>query len=84
MWRPGEGLAVCPDGTVLLNPTESELSRAMGMIDVQEYDELFDVMVVGGGPAGPGDVGLRRIGRLARDAARLSGLWRSGGRQCAD
>ena len=48
----GEALAVCPNGTVLLNPTESELARAIGMIDVQEYDELFDVMVVGGGPVG--------------------------------
>jgi thioredoxin reductase (NADPH) len=48
----GEALAVCPNGTVLLNPTENELARAIGMIDTQEFDELFDVMVVGGGPAG--------------------------------
>lgn len=48
----GEALAVCPNGTVLLNPNESELARAIGMVDAQEYDELFDVIVVGGGPAG--------------------------------
>jgi thioredoxin reductase (NADPH) len=45
-------LAVCPDGAVLLNPTEEELARCIGMSDAAAHDELFDVLVVGAGPAG--------------------------------
>jgi thioredoxin reductase (NADPH) len=47
-----EVLAVCPNGTVLLNPTEGELARGIGMVDSEDHDELFDVLVVGAGPAG--------------------------------
>ncbi|MDB5964975.1 MAG: FAD-binding protein [Polaromonas sp.] len=47
-----EVLAVCPNGTVLLNPTEGELARCIGMVDTADHDELFDVVVVGAGPAG--------------------------------
>lgn len=45
-------LAVCPNGSVLLNPTEGELARCIGMVDTADHDELFDVIVVGAGPAG--------------------------------
>lgn len=49
---PGEPLVVCPDGSVLLNPAENALARCIGMIDTVDHDELFDVAVVGAGPAG--------------------------------
>jgi thioredoxin reductase (NADPH) len=49
---PGDALAVCPDGSVLLNPTDDALARCMGMVDTLAHDELFDVAVVGAGPAG--------------------------------
>lgn len=45
-------LVVCPDGTVLFNPREPELARALGMIARQSGDKLYDVAVVGAGPAG--------------------------------
>ncbi len=45
-------LAVCPNGSVLLNPTEGELARCIGMVDTADHDELFDLIVVGAGPAG--------------------------------
>ena len=45
-------LAVCANGTVLRNPSENELARCLGMIDSAEHDELFDVAIVGAGPAG--------------------------------
>jgi thioredoxin reductase (NADPH) len=45
-------LVVCPDGTVLRNPTETDLAYAMGMIGGPVRDRLYDVAVVGGGPAG--------------------------------
>ena len=48
----GEVLAVCPDGSVLHDPTETELARCIGMVDTADHDELFDVVVVGAGPAG--------------------------------
>jgi len=47
-----ELLVVCPDGTVLLNPGEQALARCLGMVDSIDHDELFDVLVVGAGPAG--------------------------------
>src|SRR3982075_4077218 len=45
-------LVVCPDGTVLRNPTETELAMAMGMIGNHAQNKLYDVAVVGSGPAG--------------------------------
>jgi thioredoxin reductase (NADPH) len=48
----GDVLAVCPDGSVLVNPGENQLARCMGMVDTEEHPELFDVIVVGAGPAG--------------------------------
>lgn len=49
---PGEPLVVCPDGSVLLNPDSAALARCIGMVDGEEHPELFDVAVVGAGPAG--------------------------------
>jgi thioredoxin reductase (NADPH) len=45
-------LVVAPDGTVLRNPRESEIARAMGMIRALQKDRVYDVAVVGSGPAG--------------------------------
>src|SRR5882724_10609177 len=45
-------LVVCPDGTVLRNPSETELAIAMGMIGHHGPEKLYDVAVVGSGPAG--------------------------------
>jgi thioredoxin reductase (NADPH) len=45
-------LVVAPDGTVLRNPSESELARAMGMIRELAKDKVYDVAIVGSGPAG--------------------------------
>ena len=45
-------LVVCPDGTVLRNPSETALALAVGMITNQAHEKLYDVAVVGSGPAG--------------------------------
>jgi thioredoxin reductase (NADPH) len=45
-------LVVVPDGSVLRNPGESELARAMGMLRAMAKDKVYDVAVVGSGPAG--------------------------------
>jgi thioredoxin reductase (NADPH) len=44
-------LAVCPKGTILRNPSEAELARALGMVLINEV-RTYDVAVVGAGPAG--------------------------------
>ncbi len=45
-------LALCPNGSVLVNPSEVALARCLGILDTTEHQELFDVAVVGAGPAG--------------------------------
>ena len=45
-------LAVCPKGTILKNPSESDLARALGMVPIDKEDRTYEVAIVGAGPAG--------------------------------
>ena len=45
-------LVLCPDGSVLRNPDEGTLARCIGMLDREAADRLYDVAIVGAGPAG--------------------------------
>lgn len=45
-------LVVGPDGNVLRNPDEIELAHVLGMFRNLVRDKLYDVAIVGGGPAG--------------------------------
>jgi thioredoxin reductase (NADPH) len=45
-------LVVAANGTVLRNPGESELARALGMIGGAAGNKIYDVAIVGCGPAG--------------------------------
>jgi thioredoxin reductase (NADPH) len=45
-------LVVMVDGSVLRNPAESELARALGMIGGPARDRIYDAAIVGCGPAG--------------------------------
>jgi thioredoxin reductase (NADPH) len=45
-------LVVRADGTVLRNPSETELARALGMIGGPTGKKIYDVAIVGCGPAG--------------------------------
>jgi thioredoxin reductase (NADPH) len=45
-------LVVTADGTVLRNPSENEVARAIGMIGGARGDKVYDVAIVGCGPAG--------------------------------
>jgi thioredoxin reductase (NADPH) len=45
-------LVVCPDGGVRFNPTESMLARCIGMLPQLDPEQVFDVLIVGAGPAG--------------------------------
>ena len=51
--RPDElPLVICPDGTVLKCPTEQQLARRLGMYPEFRADHVYDVAIVGAGPAG--------------------------------
>ncbi|TWI65261.1 thioredoxin reductase (NADPH) [Pseudoduganella lurida] len=45
-------LAVCPDGSVKKNPSNAELGRCLGLLPELEEAKVWDVIVVGAGPAG--------------------------------
>ena len=45
-------LVVCPDGTVLRCPTERELAHRLGLYIELSADRVYDVAIVGAGPAG--------------------------------
>jgi thioredoxin reductase (NADPH) len=51
--RPEElPLVICPDGSVLKRPTEQALARAIGLLPDLSADRVYDVAIVGAGPAG--------------------------------
>lgn len=45
-------LAVCSNGSVMKNPSEAQLAECLGMARIDHPDRIFDVAVVGAGPAG--------------------------------
>jgi len=50
---PGQlPIVLCPGGQLLRNPAEPELARCIGLLGPIDPDRLYDVAVVGAGPAG--------------------------------
>jgi len=50
---PGQlPIVLCPQGELLRNPGESELARCLGLVSPIDQDRLYDVAIVGAGPAG--------------------------------
>jgi thioredoxin reductase (NADPH) len=50
---PGQlPIALCPGGQLLRNPGENELARCLGLVRPIDPDRVYDVAVVGAGPAG--------------------------------
>jgi thioredoxin reductase (NADPH) len=45
-------IVLCPRGELLRNPTESELARCIGLLGPIDPNRLYDVVIVGAGPAG--------------------------------
>jgi thioredoxin reductase (NADPH) len=45
-------LVVCPDGTILRNPSEEELALCIGLLNESAEPRVYDIAVVGAGPAG--------------------------------
>ena len=50
---PGQlPIVICPGGEVLRNPSEDELARCIGLLGPIDPDRLYDIAIVGAGPAG--------------------------------
>jgi thioredoxin reductase (NADPH) len=50
---PGQlPIVLCPNGELLRNPGEDELARCIGMVRPIDPNRVYDVAVVGAGPAG--------------------------------
>jgi thioredoxin reductase (NADPH) len=45
-------IVVCPNGELLRNPSESQLARCIGLVMPIDPDRVYDVVIVGAGPAG--------------------------------
>jgi thioredoxin reductase (NADPH) len=45
-------IVLCPGGQLLRNPSEDELARCIGLVGTIDPDRIFDVVIVGAGPAG--------------------------------
>lgn len=82
---PGQlPVVVCPGGQVLRNPTEVQLARCLGLVGPLDASHVYDVAIVGAGPAGlaaavyAGSEGLsvlvldcRAFGGQAGESARI-------------
>jgi thioredoxin reductase (NADPH) len=50
---PGQlPIVLCPQGQLLRNPSEEELARCLGLVGPIDPDRIYDVAIVGAGPAG--------------------------------
>src|SRR5271169_5389859 len=50
---PGQlPIVLCPSGQLLRNPGEDELARCVGLVRPIDPNRLYDVVVIGAGPAG--------------------------------
>jgi thioredoxin reductase (NADPH) len=50
---PGQlPIVLCPSGDLLRNPSEDELARCMGLVGPLDPERVYDVAIVGAGPAG--------------------------------
>ena len=45
-------IVLCPNGQMLRNPSEVELARCIGLVRPLDSTKLYDVAIVGAGPAG--------------------------------
>ena len=73
-------IVVCPDGQMLRNPTETELARCIGLVATLDPDRLYDVAIVGAGPAGLATAVYAASEGLSVAGARLPCVRRPGRR----
>ena len=73
-------LLLCPNGTVLRRPTNEEAGRCLGLTPKLDPGRLYDVAVVGAGPAGLATAVYARLRRPLGAGARPARHRRPGGR----
>jgi thioredoxin reductase (NADPH) len=50
---PGQlPIVICPSGQLLRNPTEDQLARCIGLVRPIDQNHVYDIAIVGAGPAG--------------------------------
>ena len=82
---PGElPIVLCPGGQLLRNPSEVELARCIGLVGPIDPDRVYDVAVVGAGPAGLATAVYAASEGLSVRRARLPLVRRPGRRLGAD
>lgn len=47
-------IVLCPNGQLLRNPTQNQLARCLGLLRLINRETIYDVAIVGAGPAGLG------------------------------
>ena len=45
-------IVLCPNGQMLRNPTEPDLARCLGLVRAVDPSKVYDVAIIGAGPAG--------------------------------
>ena len=45
-------VAICPDGSLLRRPDRAKLAECLGLTEAPEHSHVYDVTVIGAGPAG--------------------------------
>jgi thioredoxin reductase (NADPH) len=45
-------IVLCPSGELLRNPSEDQLARCLGLVKPIDPEKIYDVVIVGAGPAG--------------------------------
>jgi thioredoxin reductase (NADPH) len=45
-------IVLCPNGELLRNPSDVELARCIGLVKPIDQDKIYNVVIVGAGPAG--------------------------------
>jgi thioredoxin reductase (NADPH) len=74
---PGQlPIVLCPGGQLLRNPSETELARCIGLVGPIDPDKVYDVVIVGAGPAGLATAvyaGSEGLSALALDCRAFGG-----------
>jgi hypothetical protein len=69
-------IVICPGGQVLRNPGEDELARCIGLVGPIDSEGVYDVVIVGAGPAGlatPVYAGSEGLSVLVLDCRAIGG-----------
>ena len=73
-------IVLCPGGQMLRDPSEQQLARCLGLVRPIDPERVYDVAVVGAGPAGLATAVYAASEGLLRVGAGWPRLWRSGWR----